>query len=432
MILSSFRALLWLLVVCAPALSFADEPQILGLDSSIDITLDDWPWWRGLYRNGEAAAGQSPPVRWSDTQNVLWKSPILGRGHGSPIVIGEQVILQTADPDREVQGVSCYDRKTGALLWDRPLHQGGFVKKQNAKSTSANSTPATDGRRIYVNFLHNDAIYTTALDRNGKPVWQKKITDYVLHQGFSSSPGIYQSLVIVSADNKGTGVIVGLDRATGETVWRQERPKLPNYTSPIIFRLNGRDELFFTGCNLVTSLDPLSGKKFWEYAGSTTECVTSTVTDGRRIFTSGGYPKNHLAAMEADGSGRIAWENSSRVYVPSMVFRDGRLYAMLDAGVAACWNSETGAELWKERVGGTFSASLVLAGENIYATDEAGKTLVFRADPKEFQLVAENQLGNEAFATAVFCGSRIYQRVAEEMDGKRQEFLYCLGDPSAK
>ena len=426
------RPLCLTIAICIPALSLAEEPQILGLDSSIEVSLDDWPWWRGLYRNGAAAAGQSPPVRWSETQNVLWKSPVVGHGHGSPIVIGEQVILQTADPDREVEGVACYDRRSGKLLWERPLHQGGFVKKQNAKSTSANSTPATDGSRIYVNFLHDNAIFTTALDRNGQPVWQRKITDYVLHQGFSSSPAIYQSLVIVSADNKGTGVIAGLRRETGDVVWQETRPKLPNYTSPIIFRLNGRDELFFTGCNLVTSLDPLTGKKFWEYAGSTTECVTSTVTDGRRIFTSGGYPKNHLAAMDADGSGRIAWENSSRVYVPSMVLRDGRLYAMLDAGVAACWNSETGAELWKQRVGGTFSASLVLAGDNIYATDEAGRTLVFRADPKEYQLVAENQLGSEAFATPAICGSRIYHRAAEVTDGKRQEFLYCLGEASTK
>lgn len=429
---SRCRSLLLAVLIFLPAMVSADDDGILGVDSSITVSSADWPWWRGLYRNGEAVAGQTPPIAWSESEHVLWKSPVPGRGHGSPIVIGKQVILQTADQERELQGVSCYDRDTGRLLWETPLHQGGFVKKQNAKSTSANSTPACDGRLIYVNFLHQDAIYTTALDRQGKKIWQKKITDYVLHQGFSSSPAIYQSLVIVSADNKGAGLLAGLDRSTGDVVWKQSRPSLPNYTSPIILRAADRDQLFFIGCNLVTSLEPLTGKKLWENPGATTECVTSTVTDGQRIFTTGGYPKNHLAAVDADGTGRVVWENSSRVYVPSMVFRNGHLYAMLDAGVAQCWNSETGKELWKQRVGGTFSSSLVLSGENIYATTESGKTLIFRADPQEFRLVAENQLGQEALATPALCGSRIFHRVAEIADGKRQEYVFCLGESSAK
>src|SRR6185436_10796163 len=135
-------------------------------------------------------------------------------------------------------------------------------------------------------------------------LWQTKITNYVLHQGFGSSPAVYESLVIVSADNKGTGVIAGLDRATGAIVWKQERPQLPNYTSPIILNVAGREQLLLTGCDLVSSFDPMTGTKLWEIPGATTECVTSTVTDGPLIFTSGGYPKNHLSAVKADGSGQ--------------------------------------------------------------------------------------------------------------------------------
>src|SRR5262249_35133518 len=161
------------------------------------------------------------------------------------------------------------------------------------KSSQASSTPACDGQRVFINFLNDGAVYATALTLDGKRIWQTKVADYVLHQGFGSSPAVYQSLVIVSADNKGgTGAIVGLDRATGKEVWRQDRPKTPNYTSPIILKVDGKEQLLFTGCDLVSSFEPLSGKKFWEIKGSTTECVTSTVTDGDLIFTSGGYPKN--------------------------------------------------------------------------------------------------------------------------------------------
>lgn len=407
-------------VLCPESLHAADA-----------IGAEDWPWWRGPTRNGVAAADQTPPTAWSDTEHVVWKTPIPGKGHGSPIVVGDLVILQTAEPETEVQSVIALDRASGKEKWRAKTHAGPFAKGQNEKSTSANSTPAWDGERIFVNFLNAGAVYTTALDRHGEILWQRKITDYVLHQGFSSSPAIYESLVIVSADNKGTGALAALDRATGEVVWKQSRPAKPNYTSPIILNAAGRDQLFFIGCDLVTSLDPASGKTLWEMPGATTECVTSTVTDGQLIYTSGGYPKNHLSAVAADGSRRVAWENNSRVYVPSMVIKDGYLYAILDAGVAECWNAETGEEQWKTRVGGTYSSSLVLAGDRIYATDESGKTIVFAADPKEFRILAENQLGQESFATPAICGGRIYHRVAVTTDGQRQEYVYCLGDDAS-
>jgi len=412
-------------VSCVIAVHAEDVP--LEIDARIAVPAQDWPWWRGPQRNGIATPGKPVPTEWSETKNVVWKAALPGRGHGSPIVTGNRVVLQTAEGDRQVQSVVCFDRETGTPLWQTPIHEGGFEAKQNEKSTHANSTPACDGERIFVNFLNGQAVHTTALDRAGKKLWQVKVTDYVLHQGFSSSPALYQSLVIVSADNKGTGALAALNRETGERVWKRSRPALPNYTSPIILKVHGRDQLLFVGCDLVTSLDPQTGDTLWETAGATTECVTSTVTDGDVIFTSGGYPKNHLAAIRADGSGTRAWENGSRVYVPSMVLQGGHLYAMLDAGIAQCWEAATGEERWKARIGGTFSSSLVLADGNIFATDESGKTTVFQANPKAFERVAENQLGTSVFASPAVCDGRIYHRVIADQQGKPQEFLYCLG-----
>ena len=406
-----------------PGLSGAEENRGAAAPKSAD-----WPWWRGPRRDGVADAGQTALLKWSGKEHVIWQTPIPGRGHGSPTVVGDQVFLATADAEREIQAVSCFHRLTGERMWQTEVHQGGFEKKGNEKSSLASCTVACDGERVIVNFLHAGAIYTTALGRDGKQLWQTKITDYVLHQGFASSPAIYQSLVIVSADNKGVGLIAGLERATGKVVWKRNRPKMPNYTSPIILTIAGRDQLLLTGCELVTSLAPLTGEKIWEIEGSTTECVTSTVTDGQLIITSGGYPKNHVAAVRADGSGQIVWENTARVYVPSMLIKDGYLYAVLDEGVATCWKADTGKELWKGRLKGTFSASPVLVGDLIYATNEAGKTYIFKANPKSFALVGENQLGDSVFATPTICGGRIYMRAASQVDGKRQETLYCLGE----
>ncbi len=395
---------------------------------AVKLPATDWPWWRGPNRNGVADADQHPPLTWSETENVIWKSPVPGRGHGSPTVVGDQVFLAAAEDDREVQSVLCFDRNTGKRQWQTDVHKGAFATGGNGKSSHASSTIACDGHKVYVNFLHAGAIYTTALDRDGKQVWQTKIADYVLHQGFGSSPAIYGSLLLVSADNKGgAGAVAALDRETGKIVWKEPRPKFPNYTSPIVLNIDGHDQLLFTGCELVTSFDPLTGKKFWEFEGSTTECVTSTVTDGKLIFTSGGYPANHISAIAADGSGKVVWKNNTRVYVPSMLVRDGYLYTVLDAGVAMCWKSDTGEEMWKGRIQGTFSASPVLVGDKIFATSEAGKTYIFNASPKAFELLETNQLGSEVYATPTIVDSRIYMRVAAQNDGKREESLYCIG-----
>jgi len=424
--------LLVALAIVWPAISV--ETLVAGNDRSqadvtnrIDLASTDWPWWRGTNRNGIAAGGQTPPLRWTESQNVLWKSAVPGRGHGSPTVVGDQVFLATADEKREIQSVLCFHRITGKRLWKTDVHRGSLEKKGNSKASQASSSVACDGHRLFINFVNGGAVYTTALNRAGKRLWQTKITGYVTHQGYGSSPAIYKSLVIVSADNKGGGAIAALDRRTGKVVWKKERPKTPNYASPIILKAAGRVQLVFSGCDLVASFEPFTGKPLWEIKGSTTECVTSAVTDGRLVFISGGYPKNHIAAVRADGSGEIVWEIKTRVYVPSMLVDDGHLYAVLDAGIAMCWKSDTGEQLWKSRLDGTFSSSPILVGNHIYATNEAGKTFIFKATPERFELVAENQLGDEVFATPAICGSRIYTRVAARKNGRRQETLYCLG-----
>ena len=397
--------------------------------SAIHVDLSqDWPWWRGATHDGIASPDQHPPVTWSDSENIIWKANLPGRSHGSPIVVGDQVVLTAADSDRNVQTVLCFDRKTGRQLWETVVHEKGLDVKNNEKSSMASAAAACDGDRYFVNFLNGDSVYMTALDRQGKKLWQKTLSTYINHQGFGSSPLLYQDLVIGVSDNKGGGAIVAMNRATGDIVWQKVRPAKPNYSSPVIFHVEGKDQLFLIGCDLVTSLNPSTGETFWEVAGATTECVTTTVTDGHRIFTSGGYPKNHVGAVAADGTGKIVWENPTRSYVPSLLTRDGYLFAVMDAGIAMCWKSDTGEEVWKGRLSGTFSSSPVLIGDLIYAANEEGQTFVFKASREELEIVATNQLGNSVFSTPAICGSRIYQRVAQDIDGRRQEILYCIGE----
>lgn len=395
--------------------------------SAAPVGAEDWPWWRGPNRDGHAQPGQALPDNLNPADHTQWVTPIPGRGHGSPIVVGERVYLVTADEKEEAQSLLAFERATGEPVWRTVIHQGRFPEKINKKATHASSSPAFDGERLYVTFVNGGAVHATALNLDGEKIWTRKITDYVVHQGYGASPMIYKSLLLVAADNKKAGAICGLKRDTGEIVWKVDRPRIPNYVSPIVHHLQGRDQLVLSGCEMVVSLDPATGETLWETSGSTQETVTSIVTDGERLFISGGYPKNHVHAVMADGSGEVAWRNISRVYVPSMLVHEGSLFAVMDGGAAMCWDCKTGERRWKGVLGGTFTSSPVLVGDRIHVLNENGEYFVFKADPAKFELLHRGTLGDQVFATPVIVGGRMYARVVEHENGRRQEKLYCLG-----
>ncbi len=388
----------------------------------------DWPGWRGPTADGHApaAAASALPVRWSETENVLWRAPVRGRGHSSPTVVGDRLYVATADPATNESLVLAFDRATGRPVWETVVHRGPLESGAHRNASPAAATVAWDGTRLYINFLHAKAIHTTALAPDGKLLWQTRVADYAVHQGFGASPVVHRGVVLVAADSRAGGKFAGLDAATGKILWSQDRPKIANYPSPALVRAAGRDQAVLAGCNLIAGFDPLTGKKLWEIEGSTEETVVTAATDGRRIFVSGGYPRSHVVAVEADGSGKIAWQNPTRVYVPSMLVRDGHVYAVLDAGHAVCWDAATGEERWREKVDRDFYASPVMVGSRIYATSQRGVTSVFEATPAAFKLLAQNQLGDEAFATPAVAGDRLYLRAIKKGE-PRQEFLWCIG-----
>ncbi|MCC9643040.1 PQQ-like beta-propeller repeat protein [Rhodopirellula sp. JC740] len=396
----------------------------------------DWPWWRGEQRQGHATTDTLPPLSWDDSaetaDNILWKTAIPGRGHGSPILLADKVFLQIADKSRQSLLLVCFRRDNGEKLWDCVVHEGAYdtthQREPNTKASWASCTPATDGQLVFVNFYFDKAVYTSAVDLSGKLRWQQGLCDYRIHQGYGSSPTIHEDLVISTADNKEGGQVVAMKRDSGEVVWRHARPKEPNYASPVVMPVAGKDQLILTGCDLVTSLDPLTGNVNWEIEGATTECVTTTVTDGTHVFSSGGYPDNHISAVVADGSGEVAWRVNTRVYVPSMLQKDGFLYMTLDAGVAMCVECETGDTRWKARLGGDFTASPVLVGDHIFAVNETGEYSVFRANPDKFELVAKNKLGDSVFSTPTISDGKIYHRVGYQEGDQRNEYLICIGE----
>ena len=391
---------------------------------------DDWRVWRGPNANGIAADNQSPPTQWNESTNIIWKAPIPGRGHSSPIVVNDRVILTTADEAAQVQSVLCYQRDTGEPVWKVDVNRGGFNPKIHKKNTHASPTPSSDGESIFVVFNNNNSAQLTAISLDGDKLWQRKAGDYRPQQyqfGYAPSPLLYGSSVIVSSEFESGGYLAAFNKS-GQPLWRQKRPATISYSSPIVATVAGREQLLISGCKQVSSFDPKSGTPLWSVPGIWTVTCATVVWNDDLVFASGGYPDKGTMAIRADGSSKVAWQNRVKCYEQSMLVHEDHLYGIDDGGIAYCWRCSDGKEMWKQRLGGNVSSSPILAGGNIYVSNEGGTTFVFRATPRGFQSVAKNQLGDEAFATPAFCGNRIYARVATRQFGPRQEYLYCIGN----
>ena len=390
---------------------------------------DDWRHWRGPNKNGIAAQEQSPAISWSENKNIKWKAKVPGRGHCSPIVIGNKVFLATAMEEQQIQSVLCYSRENGKLIWEREIHRGNFAEFIHKKNTHASQTLASDGEYIFVTFNNSESIFASALDFEGKIVWQKNIAAFKPESykfGYGASPTIYKSSVIISLQCDTNALITALDCKTGQEIWKTERYKCLNWASPIVAYVAGKHQLLISGNKKLSSYNPDNGKLLWAAPGAASATCVTMVWTKDLVFASGGYPKSETICVKADGSEEKVWRNSSKMYEPSMLIVDEYLYAIDDKGIAMCWLAASGERMWKQRMAKSVSSSPILAGGHIYLMDLSGNTYVFKPNPNKYEEVSQNKLGDDAYATPAICGSQIFARVGHQLNGKREEYLYCI------
>jgi outer membrane protein assembly factor BamB len=413
----------------AMILSQPAERGDVAIDPSIEPTLgpNDWPFWRGPTGNGIAPATAKVPLEWGPSKNVRWKADVPGRGHASPIVVGNRVLIATCDESTGVQSLLCYGRDDGRLLWSTKLHEGKLVKI-NDKNSHASLTPAYDGRRVYTLFAIDESLRASALDLDGKIVWQTTVSAYDSEHGPGGSPLLYRSALIVSAEDMSGGCIAALDRATGKPIWKAPRRRLgksANYSTPVVGTIAGRPQLIVHGFDFVTAYNPDTGAVLWVCDGPTEVCGNTPLFDDRRVYASGGYPGKWLLAVRADGRGdvtrtHVAWSDRKAVsYVPSGILRDGRLYIVNDDGIATCYDTADGRVVWRERLEGNFTSSFILVGDRLYVSNETGTTFVL-AVGDTFRKLAQNSLPGGQLASPAVSGDRLFIRTDRE--------LYCLSE----
>lgn len=419
-----------------PAMSFLRSPSVLSpfrllvagslALASVAVSAENWPGWRGPRGDGSVADGPLP-VSWSVPENVIWKVPMPGVGHASPVIWEDRIFLVDAIEDTAERVLLCLDRKTGEMLWQRTVLESPFEDIHRLNSR-ASSTPLTDGERIYVSFLDKTEMYVAAYDFAGEKLWETRPGVFSSKHGYCSSPVLWKDSIIVNGDHDGDAYLVSLDRKTGETIWKVDRPnKTRSYCTPIIRHIDGRDQLILSGSKCVASYDPTTGDQHWIIDGPTEQYVASLVynPDDNLLFLTCGFPSKHLMGIRPDGHGNVtdthvAWhEQVGAAYVPSPVAVGSYFLVVADNGVASCFVAKTGERLWRERLPGGHSASAVTANGLAYFLSDDGIMSVIKPGP-EFNVVAQNELGEETYASPAVHGGRFYLRTLRH--------LVCIGD----
>lgn len=390
----------------------------------------DWPCWRGPQGNNIAPQGSAVPDAIT-ADHIRWTSPVPGRGHSSPIIVGEQIFLTTANIPAGTQSVLAYERATGKSQWETVVHRGGLPTENHPKNTEASPTLACDGESLFAVFYNASALVLTSLAPDGAIRWQKNLGPYdpqLYKYGYASSPLLYKDLVIVVGDYERQPFLVACNRRTGEEVWRGVRPLTMSFSSPIIAQTGGRDQLLLSGGNVVISYNPDSGEILWRANATSMATCGTIVWNDSMVFASGGFPKAETAGIRSDGSGEVVWRNNQKCYEQSMLVVDDYVYAVTDAGIAYCWRADDGETMWRERLGGAYSSSPILVGTTIHVFNEAGQGFAFKADPSGYIALGQSKFADDVFATPAVIGKTMFMRVARNEAGKRQEYLLAISE----
>ena len=377
---------------------------VLTLLPARRISAEDWPQFRGPGGEGHSAE-KDLPLQWSESQNILWKTPIAGRGWSSPVVSGGRVWLTTAV---ERQGnaslrVLAYEVQSGREVVNVEVFSVRDAFLKNAKNSFASPTPIIEGDRVYVHFGSDG---TGAVTTDGKIVWKTRLPYDSMH-GNGGSPTLYRDLLIVSCDGSDDAYVVALDKNTGKVRWKTQRrePYDQSYTTPLIIQVNGRDQVVSIGAFRAASYDPLTGKEIWRVRyGDGFSNVPRPVFSHGLVFIGTGFQEPSMLAVRPTGTGDVTGTHIAYTiergapFTPSPIIVGDEFYMVSDIGVASCLDVATGKIHWQQRVPGNYSASPVFADNRIYFLSEEGVATVI-APGKEFRRLAANSLEGTTFAS---------------------------------
>jgi outer membrane protein assembly factor BamB len=423
-----------------------------------------WPSFRGPQASG-VAEDQGLPDDWDGAtgENILWKTPIPGLAHSSPIIWGDRVFVTTAissrtgatfrpglygdgdaSDDRSVQEwvILAIDKRTGAIEWQRVADRSVPVGKRHVKSTYASATPATDGRLVVASFGSQGVF---AYDVAGNFRWKVDLGHLDLgaydiptfEWGPASSPILWKGLVFLQCDTQKDSFLLALDAVTGETVWKADRDELPSWGTPTVYEGSPGAVLVTNASNFLRGYDPKSGQELWRLGGSSKiTAPTPVFAEELIVLASGRRPEQPIFVLRAGARGdltlpegktssdAVVWSRDRRgSYMPTPLIYRRFLYVLGNNGVFDAYELASGEELYRARIphlGSGFSASPVAADGKIYLSNEDGDMIVVRAGPS-FEHIATNPMGELLMATPALSNGVLYVR--------SEKSLFAVGRP---
>ena len=398
----------------------------------VSSQVPSWTHFRGSRLNG-ISDETGVPVKWNDSLHIDWKKEIPGRGWSSPVVLGGQVWITTATGGGYEMRAVCLDAATGNTVFDPVVFRPDSLFRIHAVNSYATPTSALEEGRIYVHFGRYG---TACLDtRSGSTLWKRTDLQCEHIQGPGSSLLIYRDLLIVHMEGADVQYILGLDKHTGKTIWRTDRPKeimdrlepigKKAYTTPIIVRVDGRDLMISNGSAVCIAYDPQTGKEIWRIVhGEDSTIAMPTENDGILYFYTSfetgadGSQVADLLAVDPSGTGdvgttRVIWHRPSpRLQLLTPIVVNGLLFTIDSRSTMLCLDARTGEEYWARKMKGKYNASPVYADGNLYFCSTGGITCVMKAAKYEEQ-IAENRLSGAIWATPAVAGGAIYIRTED-------------------
>ncbi len=416
--------------------------------ASLRAATTDWP--RFLGPTGAAVVADSKvPLKWGDTQNLLWKADMPGPGSSSPIVLGDKIFVTCWTGYGATEGANnmrnltrhlvCLSRADGKILWDAKVPSAATEDPFQGYITEhgyATHTPVTDGERVYVFFGKTGAL---AFDLQGKQLWQTSCgtSSGQRRWGSGASPILSGNVLIVNATDE-SQTLYGLDKATGKVLWKAEGDYGMAYGTPSLLKRNGQEDLVLAIPQELWGMNPETGKLRWYAAHGLTGNVSPSLvpsSSGDQVFVFGGFPATRSVGVQIGGPAKgdlgtsaILWNSSSSSYVPTPVYKDGHLYVINDQGFALCIDAKTGKDVYRERVtmgsrggGKPFYASPVLVGDKLICVSRRNGAFILAAKPK-YELLATNEFTQDQtyfHGTPAVTGDRLILR--------SNQAVYCVG-----
>ncbi len=401
-----------------------------GAQAQDDSAAAAWPDYRGPRHDGHSSA-QGLPERWSETENVVWKVAIHGRAWSSPVVADGEVWLTTATEDGHELFVLAVDLECGEIVHDERLFEVAEPQFAHAFNTYASPSPVIDGPRVYVTF---GSPGTACLERaTRKVLWRRDDLVCDHFRGAGSSPIVHEGLFILTMDGADHQYLIALDAHTGATRWRADRSTdyddldpatgapiadgdfRKGFSTPIVVAVDGRPLLISPGAKAAIAYDPRTGEELWKVRYGNHSSASRTVKGQGLVFINTGYSNPELLAVDPSGRGdvtatHVRWRLAKGVpKKPSPVLVGDHLFLCDDGGIASCVAARTGEILWRQRLGGEYSASLIFADGRIFAFSQEGKAVMFRPTP-QYESAGESTLDGGFMSSPAIVGQALILR----------------------